>query len=371
MKIVFDCFKLVKGVGKSIGIYNLAKSMVANLAKSQKSVKGERQKSYELIVIGNEYNRPDFDISGVQFVLEEIFNPLKKIDCIIWELLVVSRRAKILQADRIVFPRGFAPLMRSGKDIIVIHDLIPFYYAEHYPDYFKKLENFYIMNRLKASAVNCHKIITISEASKRDILKYIHVNKDKIEVIHNGCNEMENIDKESMPNKYIVAVASDLPHKNSGGSIKSYEAYCQYSQAPLELVVIGFDNLDRYELSAEIKSKITCYKYIEDNREMHQLITNASVFLFLSFIEGFGFPPIEAMQLGVPVICSNRSSLPEIVGDAAILVEPDNYKEIGRQLDGLIKNQNLQRQLIKKGYENVSRFSWNTRAEKYWDAIVK
>lgn len=371
MKIVFDCFKLVKGAGKSIGIYNLAKSMVANLAKSQKNQKDDALRSCELIVIGNEYNRADFDIEGIHFVLEKRFNPLRKLDCIIWELVIVSKRVKTLQADKVIFPRGFAPLMHSGKDIIVIHDLIPFYYAKHYPNYFKKLENFYVMNRLKASALNCRTIITISEASKRDILKYIQVNVDKIEVIYNGYNEIENTEKENTLKKYIVAVTSELPHKNAEGIIKSYESYYQYAEAPLDLMVIGIENLDKYGLSEEVKSKITCYKYIKDNHEMHQFITNASVFLFLSFIEGFGFPPIEAMQLGVPVICSNRSSLPEIVGDAAILADPANYREIGMRLNDLINNEALQKELVKKGFENVSRFSWDTRAEKYWSAIIR
>ena len=104
---------------------------------------------------------------------------------------------------------------------------------------------------------------------------------------------------------------------------------------------------------------------------MHQVIADARIFLFLSLIEGFGFPPIEAMQLGTPVVCSKYSSLPEVVGNAAALVDPCNCDEIADALITLQNSEELQKELVTKGYENIKRFSWDETAKEYAKLIMK
>ena len=94
------------------------------------------------------------------------------------------------------------------------------------------------------------------------------------------------------------------------------------------------------------------------------------LFVFLSLKEGFGFPPIEAMQLGVPVVCSNLSSLPEIVGDAAILVNPLNETECGHAIGALLSDSERRDKLIQSGYENIKKFHWNRIIKLYWKAIL-
>lgn len=372
MRIVIDCFKQIKGVGKSIGIYNVALNLTKNLVKYKKVLKDKRIQNAELFVIGNEYNKEDFNIEGVNFVHITNYNPLNKLHCIIWELFVVSSVCKKLGADRVVFPRGYCALTHPVKDAIIIHDLIPFYYNEHFPEVFNKIENAYIMNRLKASAKSCNCVITISEASKLDVMKYCGIKEDKITVIHNGCNEIIFDEKKAaVEEPYICAITSGLPHKNAKGILKSYEKYCAMAEKPLELRVIGIADTSCVKLSKDVKSRVICYKFIKENKELHRIIANSKVFLFLSLVEGFGFPPIEAMQLNVPTICSNVSSLPEIVGDAAVLVDPENPEEVGKALDNLIQNEDLQKSLIEKGKENVKRFYWDSRAEMYWNLLIE
>ena len=372
VRVVIDCFKQVKGAGKSIGIYNVALSLVRNLSIEKVKTDDLGIKDCEIVILGNRYNQEDFDIPNIQFVEITNYDPLNKIQCILWELFGVSKVCKKLHADRMLFPRGYCALTHPVKDIVLIHDLIPFYYDEHFPGAFNKLENAYIMSRLKQSARSAKKIITISEASKADILKYCGVNEDKITVINNACNAVNYVVTKDMSiTPYICAITSGLPHKNAAGILKSYEEYRKLANSPIDLHVIGIDENYKSDISEETRAHIHFHKFIKDNNDMYKLISNAKIFLFLSLIEGFGLPLIEAMQLEVPVICSNTSSLPEVVGDAAILVDPEDFSAVGKAIFNLQEDEEERQELVDKGKENVKRFSWDGRAKLYWSAILK
>jgi glycosyltransferase involved in cell wall biosynthesis len=214
-----------------------------------------------------------------------------------------------------------------------------------------------------------NQIITISLASKNDILSMVDVGEEKITVIHNGCNAI-SYSKDKSNCSYIVAITSGLPHKNADGIVNSYFEYVRTYADPLPITIIGIPDINKYDLPDEIRIRITCIKFIKDDRELHKIIANAKMFLFLSLIEGFGFPPIEAMQLGVPVICSRLSSLPEVVSEAAVLVDPTNYKEVAGALNALLNDEERQNELIIAGYQNYERFSWESRAKLYWDILI-
>ena len=370
MILVVDCFKLVRGAGKSIGIYNLALNLVRNLVEEKAGTKDSEIKQCRIVVLGNAYNEKEFNIPGVEFVCIE-HNPLNKLRCIWWELFEVSFAARKYHADKMIHPRGYAPILKMTKEYIVVHDMIPFYYDEHYKGYFNRLENFYIMWRLKASIQSCDRVITISEASCKDILNRVKVPKSKISVIYNGYNKITELPECVDKSNYIIAVTSKLPHKNAKGIIEAYEVYFKQCEHPLQLRIIGIGDVEQYALEPQAKENIKCYQYIESNEEMHRMIAEAKIFLFLSLIEGFGFPPIEAMQLGTPVVCSKMSSLPEVVGDAAMLVDPCKPDEVADALVKLQNDANKQQELIVKGYHNVERFSWDKTANKYADIVMK
>ena len=382
MNLVIDCFKLVKGAGKSIGIYNLAKSITEHLgqkiADNPNQAKAKEEDS--IIILGNSSNRAEFDVPGVTFV-EVKGNPLNKIYCILWELFIVTRYARKYSADRILFPRGFRPLRcfagKNFKDTIIIHDLIPFFYDEHFPGVFNKTENAYIMNRLKASIKGADRVITISKCSKDDILKRIPGCGDKITVINNGVNTVTypvtNTDSTNEKEKdYIVAMTTTLPHKNAGGILKAYETYYKMADKPLELAVIGIADTSFYaEMDREAAAHVTCYKFFEKFDDVCRKTAGGKAYLFLSFMEGFGFPPLEAMQMGVPVVCSDRSSLPEVVQDAGILVDPDDINKVAKALIQITTDEEKRAELIAKGYENVKRFSWESRTDLYWKELFQ
>ncbi|MCX4342388.1 MAG: glycosyltransferase family 1 protein [Kineothrix sp.] len=400
MNLVIDCFKLVKGAGKSIGIYNLAKSVTEHLGERALALEEEKpsakrkdgKASHTVIVFGNAHNRPEFDVPGVTFV-EMKGNPLNKIYCVLWELFLVKKYAKRYQADRVLFPRGYRPIGRKGslgrckggrkiKDTVIIHDLIPFYYDKHYPGFFHKMENAYIMYRLKVSMRKADSIITISEYSKEDIMDKVPGCGRKIKVIHNGMNDVSfepEQDKGYVPGgapkkekqEYIVAMTSGLPHKNARGVLRAYEAYRRKADRPLDLRVIGIEDTSFYkEMDAEAASHVKCDKFFQAFDEMCRVISGAKAYLFLSYMEGFGFPPLEAMQLGVPVVCSDRASLPEVVADAGVLVDPDDLEGVVLALLKVTEQEEFRKELIEKGYGNIGRFSWESRTDLYWKELM-
>lgn len=364
MIVCIDCFKLVKGTGKSIGIYNLALNLTRNLYRNN------MDNNCRLIVFGNQYNAEDYRFMGDDFILVDR-NPLNKASCLEWELLTVSSYCRKHHVDRIVFPRGFRPLIIGVKDTVIIHDMIPFYYHIQYPDVFNKLENAYIMSRLRASINGAQQVITISEASRQDIAMIARRDVENIKVIYDGLNHMTiRADKMLVENqRYIIAVTSNLPHKNAKGIIKSYISYCELCEDALPIKIIGIADTGNEFVPQKYKDKIQCYHYIDSDEELHRMIAQASVFLFLSLKEGFGYPPIEAMQLGVPVICSNASALPEVVGNAAVLVNPEDVQQVAKVLMELLADVKKQETLICEGYKNIKRFVWEKQTRLYWEAL--
>lgn len=373
MILVIDAFKLVKGAGKSIGIYNLTRSLVEYL--SAENVR--RGYPETILVLGNSFNRADMEREGSKFVLINR-NPLDRKTFTWWELFGVTGVLRRVQADLALFPRGYRPLVYRGKDAVIIHDLIPFWYNEHFPGYLSRVENAYIMNRLKASARHADKVITISEYSRSEIEKRVPGSADHTIVIYNGLNDVippSQQEKKTAP--YFAAVTSKMPHKNAAGILRTYAVYyeeCLRRQIrPLEIEIIGIDGTESFDresgLTEEMRKSVHCRGYIGDDRELHSLIAGAVFFLFLSLSEGFGFPPLEAMQLGVPVISSDRTSLPEVVGDAGILTDPDDYNGTAQQMIALQNDEGARRALVEKGYANIRRFSWESRTQEYWNAL--
>lgn len=360
MKLVIDCFKQVKGAGKSIGIYNLARHLVWELARE--NIKADDKEKHEIIVLGNARNRKDYDVEGVTF-MEIKKNPLSKLTCIKWELFDVSLLSRRLGADKILFPRGYMSMLHLTKEYVIIHDMIPFYYHNHYKNYFNRFENFYIMRRLKASARHADKVITISEASKQDIIRYAHVGENRITVINNGYTPIKKEIYEPCDSDYIIAVTSGLPHKNAKGIAAAYACYRKICKNPLPLTIVGIEAVDVEQ------EGITCIRYVEKDEELHRLIYNAKAFLFLSFIEGFGFPPIEAMQLQTPVVCSYLSSLPEVAGDAALFVNPQDAQDIANALIKVTTDDKLAQELVEKGLKNAERFDWKRTGDKYREVL--
>ena len=166
-----------------------------------------------------------------------------------------------------------------------------------------------------------------------------------------------------------------LGYELAGDCQNGKEAIEFVQEHPVDLVLVGVERAADIpcgkRMDQEVRSHITCYRYIEKAEELFGLQAGAKAFLFLSLIEGFGFPPLEAMQLGVPVICSNRTALPEVVGDAALLTDPDDLEQTVGCINRVLEDEELRRRLVQRGYENMKRFDWDSRTKAYWEELTR
>ncbi len=156
-----------------------------------------------------------------------------------------------------------------------------------------------------------------------------------------------------MAYKYILYLGSGHKRKNIDGLKKAFKILKEKYKISHELLIFGLR-----------KSK-----YVDENKKW-ELLKNADVFVYPSFYEGFGLPVLEAQVVGTPVVASNTSSLPEILGNSALLVNPKSPDEIAEAIYKVIKDQELKKDLIKKGYENIKRFSWQNCANETFNVIT-
>lgn len=361
--IGIDCFKLQKGMGKSIGIYVFVENFIKNLTRYSDD--------FDFIIFGNAENRKDFEIEGIEFVQVPLDHK-KKIICLLWELIFVRHYINVRHVDKMIFPRGFAPLGKGTKNIIVVHDMIPFYYHKQFPRALNIVENAYIMKRLRASIRSSSIVVTISEFSKSEMERIVPESSAKIKVIYHGYDTIEKGEGNNLliKDEYIIGITSSLPHKNAQGLILAYEKYILQVEKPLKLVIVGIKDLMNYEEQlSEVAKKNIIYKNYLDDDQFYTLFKNAKCLLFLSLIEGYGRPPLEAMQFNIPVICSKRSALPEIVGEAGILVDPENPTEIAQALVDILSDDTVREKLIRYGQENLKRFLWEEQIKKYIELL--
>lgn len=340
-----DCYKLQISRGKSIGIYNYARNLVRQLALM-------KDRPYEIIVFGNEENRSDMAVEGVTFV--EYKAPDSKVKDVYWELFGVKRSIKKYKIDLMIYPRGFKALGKGYNDMVIIHDLIPFYYHDHYPGYFGRLESFYIRSRMKAAAKSARHVLTISEFSRKAINDLVG-DRDGVHFIYNAFEGPETRSEDYVRGEAILAMTSSLPHKNFVGILKCFQAYRDLG-GTRHLKVLGIKSPEDWQghIRQDIYEQIEFLPFLTDE-ELHRTIGEARYFLFLSEIEGFGYPPIEAMDQGTIAISSRGGSLEEVVGAGGILV--DNPNEAAAEIYALDCDISTHAAIIERGYENVKRFN--------------
>ena len=265
------------------------------------------------------------------------------------------------------------PIEKKCPFIITLHDTIPIHMPETVGD--RYLEIF--TTKMKSIVENSDGIITVSEFSKEDISKDFNYPKEKIFVTYLASeNIYKPIDKViassilkkqySLPNNYILYVGGFSPRKNILGLIKAYSKLPKNIRESHNLVIAG-NKGKSYELYKECAEE-----YNVDNHAifpgfismeyMPYLYNAASLFVYPSFYEGFGLPPIEAMACGVPVIASNVTSIPEVLDDAAVLFNPNDIDELSSKLYEVLMDENIKQELIHKGFIKNNSLSWKKTA---------
>lgn len=265
------------------------------------------------------------------------------------------------------------PIEKKCPFIITLHDTIPIHMPETVGD--RYLEIF--TTKMKSIVDNSDGIITVSEFSKDDISKDFNYPKEKIFVTYLASeNIYKPIDKTiassilkkqySLSNNYILYVGGFSPRKNILGLIKAYSKLPKDIRESHNLVIAG-NKGKSYELYKKCAEEYNVDNHVIfpgfiSMEYMPYLYNAASLFVYPSFYEGFGLPPIEAMACGVPVIASNATSIPEIVEDAAVLFNPNDIDELSNKLYEVLMDENIKQELIHKGFIKNNSLSWEKTA---------
>jgi len=286
----------------------------------------------------------------------------------LWTHLVLPFKS----GDVLFCPANSAPIFvpKSKKLVITIHDIAFLTYKKSFSKFFYLYYSFLAPGNLKRA----DKIITISEASKKEIVRFFPEIEDKISVIALGIDEKYKVLKDLKKKKQILYVGSINERKNLVGAIEAFEKLPK--ELDYTLVIVG-NFFDVFSLSNKMqevldrakKNNKIVFKQGLDDEELITEYNALTLLLFPSFYEGFGLPPLEAMACGTPVITSNLSSMPEVCGDAALYVDPYDVEDIKNKIEMLIKNENLQKELIQKGLQRVKGFTWEKASQEHIKVI--
>lgn len=282
------------------------------------------------------------------------------------------------KADAVVIPNFTLLLFKFKPTIWILHDLIEF----NVENKFSKLRMFYRKKIADPiSAKNASHIITVSNNSKLDIMKYLNIDEDKISAIYNGVDRQKfkiidkykaknDVAKYKIENNFVLFIGTiDYPGKNVHGLIKAFEILKSDHGYNGDLVLIGgkghdYDVVVNLISNSKYKDNIIMPGYVSDE-DIISFYNVCDVFCFLSYYEGFGAPPLEALACGAKVLVSDRSSLPEVVGDVGYTTDISNDEEVAKKLNEILRTENII-VIDKNKYEfHIGHFDWNKYASEF------
>jgi glycosyltransferase involved in cell wall biosynthesis len=288
---------------------------------------------------------------------------------ILWEHLMLPRHVRRVAADVVHAPGYVAPRLRGATLILTIYDLI----ALRHPEWCRRANALHYARLLPASARRADGIIVPSEQTRRDLVDTLGVGDRKIRVIPLGVDAslapvadsglLDRVrQKHDLPARYLLFVGQQEPKKNLRGLLESYRDLKQRLSSTPSLVLAGARGWGTDGLAGDVRRfgleqdvRFTGYVEIGDLAALYSM---ADVFVFPSLYEGFGLPPLEAMACGVPVVCSDRGALPEVVGDAAVLVDPLRADELAGAIERVLTDGALRRDLVARGHARAATFTW-------------
>jgi glycosyltransferase involved in cell wall biosynthesis len=296
-----------------------------------------------------------------------------------WVLL--RERPDVFHAPHYVLPAAV-----RCRSVVTIHDCIHLMFPQYLPN---RAAYAYARTTMWNAARKATRILTVSHASKDDILRFFAVPPEKIEVVHNGIDERfwtppveadvaRVRERYQLDQRFVLYVGNIKPHKNLVRLIEAFDALRQSGFEELRLLIIGDEisklpALRRAVHSHKLHKQVRFLGYVKDET-LAILYRLASVFVFPSLYEGFGLPPLEAMASGTPVVTSNVSSLPEVADDAAVLVDPYDVASITDGMRRVLSDPELARDLREKGLVRARHFSWErsvARTREIYQAVAQ
>ena len=297
---------------------------------------------------------------------------------IIYFEISVCRALRRIKPDVYLSTDAYLSLRSKTPQIAVFHDIN----FEHFPQDFPRLALWHYKKFFPKFAHKAKKIITVSEFSKQDIIDNYKVEPDKIDVVYNGANEgfkpLSEEEKIKIRNQYTAGyqyfmfVGSLHPRKNLARLFPAFDLYKERTGSDVKLLIVG----EKRWWTEPIQKAYEAMKHKDDvvfvghlqMAELHRVTAAALASVYVSYFEGFGIPIVEAYKCDVPVITSNVTSMPEVAGDAALLVDPFDIESIAGALE-LVMDDNVRNSLIEKGRIRRNDFSWDKAAEQWYSVI--
>jgi glycosyltransferase involved in cell wall biosynthesis len=291
----------------------------------------------------------------------------------LWTHLRLSWEMACRPPDLLFVPAHVLPIVHPRRSVVTIHDLGYLYY----PQAHRLLDRLYLDLSTRYSARAATHLVADSSATKRDLIKRYGTDPDKITVVYPGYDDtvfrpvrdekaIEEIKaKYDIAGDYILFVGTLQPRKNL---IRLIGAYWKLEVGNWKLVIAGKKGWLYREIFQQVEKlglegKVVFTGYVPEG-DLPALLSGARLFVFPSLYEGFGLPVLEALACGTPVVCSNVSSLPEVAGDAAVLVDPLDVEGLAAALERVLGDEELRAELIERGFEQARRFSWERCARE-------
>lgn len=370
MKISFDAQLLMKG--EKTGIGWCAENILQRMPQYQNDFElncftlGYNK---EQLTCVDKYQKLGYKINRCHWFHDVIYR-------LIWSLIPIPYSMFFpKKTDITVFFNYVVPPGVRGRRVAFVYDMA----YKSCPETVRKRTKDMLNIALKRSCKRADKIITISEFSKSEIMRYLGIREDKIVVMPCGVDFMKYhpnyadeevvaiTKKYGVPDDYLLYLGTLEPRKNITRLIHAYASLKETTSDLPKLVLAGrkgwmYDSIFEIVKELQIEEDVIFTGYI-DPEDAPILMKGALAFLFPSIYEGFGMPPLEAMACGTPVLVSNVASLPEVVGDAAVLVDPLSVDSIREGIASLLHNEKLRYELSQKGIERAQTFTWEKSVE--------
>ena len=297
----------------------------------------------------------------------------------IWFEFSVTKFLRKNKIDLLISTDGFLPLKANIPTVSVIHDIN----FAHHPQGLPRLTAWYYNYFFPKFAHKATRIVTVSEYSKQDISRTYSVPEERITVAYNGANtdyqplaphQVATVrDELTGGAPYFVFVGAFNPRKNVAGLLRAFDQFRMQHVDAFKLVLVGEHMFKTREMERAYKSMAFKKDVVFTGRlnieRLKMVMGAASGLVFVPFFEGFGIPLVEAMRCNVPIVSSNTTSMPEVVGEAAILVDPHSTTEIASAMVHLVETAGMAEELASKGEERCKLFSWDITARRLWEAV--
>lgn len=300
-----------------------------------------------------------------------------------WEQFVFPNFIKYNKIKRVIFPYNTAPIVKlDAQVILVVHDLI---YLKSWSELPPSVSMYQTLGRIYRSVVvprvirNADVLLTVSEFTKSEIIQSFSIDPDMIHVIPNSVNKtwyVKNTVDWTKRGNYCLTVAGEAPSKNVRRLIEAFALALPRLPKGFKLKIVGIKSSQHYKFEKLIikhglAGDVEFSGFVTDD-DLKRLYQNAKCFVFASLFEGFGIPLIEAMASGTPIACSNTTSIPEVVGNAAVLFNPLDITEISSSICSVVNQREMAEKMIETGLERALLFNEdavNKQFKDFWDKL--